>query len=125
MNAIDGYLNEVCWAMGGSFSEQQAVRDELRAHIREQVRDLQLEGLDEQQALAAALRDLGDAETLGRSLRSSRGTRPLRRPLVQPAGALILERRSTYRLPSARLAIALVALAGISAAIALAYVWPG
>ena len=29
---VDGYLNEVCWAMGGSFAEQQALRDELRAY---------------------------------------------------------------------------------------------
>ena len=31
---VDGYLNEVCWAMGGSFAEQQALRDELRGLIQ-------------------------------------------------------------------------------------------
>jgi len=124
MNRIDRYLNEVSWAMGGRFSEQQAARDELRAHIRDQVHDLRLAGLDEESAIEQALRELGDPGVLGRSLRSSRGTAALRRGLVQPAGALILERRSDRRMPPPGMLLALAALAATTVAATIIYVWP-
>jgi hypothetical protein len=124
MNGIDGYLNEFSWAMGGSLAEQQAARDELRAHIREQVRELQLGGIDEDAAIVEALRDLGDPARLGRSMRASVGRAPLRRPLVQPEGALILERRSEHHLPSARLVVAGAAMALMAIAASIVYVWP-
>ncbi|MEX0749214.1 MAG: permease prefix domain 1-containing protein [Dehalococcoidia bacterium] len=123
MNPIDGYLNEVSWAMGGSFAEQQAARDELRGHIRDQVRELQLDGVDGDAAIGQAVRDLGDATLLGRSLRSSRGKAPLRRPVTRPAGALILERRSAHHLP-ARMLLALAAMAVMTVAVSIVYVWP-
>lgn len=121
---IDGYLNEVSWAMGGAFSEQQAARDELRAHIREHVRELQLEGVDRDAAIGQALRDLGDPSALGASLRASRGTHALRRPLAQPEGALILERRAEHHLPPPRVLLALAAFVLMSLAASLVYVWP-
>ena len=121
---IDGYLNEVSWAMGGSFTEQQAARDELRAHIHDHLRELQLEGIDREAAVEQALRDLGDPSALGASLRASRGTHALRRPIVQPEGALILERRAEHHLPSPRVLLALAALVLMSLAASLVYVWP-
>jgi hypothetical protein len=124
MNRIDGYLNEVSWAMGGAFSEQQAARDELRAHIRDQVRELQLEGIVGDSAIERALGDLGDPSALGHSLRASRGTHALRRPLVQPEGALILERRSQHHLPPPRVLLALAAFALVALSASLVYVWP-
>jgi hypothetical protein len=124
MNRVDAFLNEFSWAMGGSLAEQQAARDELRAHIREQVRELQLGGVDEDAAISEALRDLGDPARLGRSMRASVGRAPLRRPLVQPEGALILERRTERHLPSARLLFAGAALAVMALAASIVYVWP-
>jgi len=124
MNDVDGYLNEVCWAMGGALSEQQAVRDELRAHIRDEARELELAGALPADAIARALRDLGDPAQLGRSLRSSRGTTPLRRPLVQPEGALILERRVIRHMPPPSILFALAALALAATLAAAVFVWP-
>ena len=122
---VDAYLNEVCFAMGGSFAEQQAVRDELRAHLREAALDLVMSGMVAADALAQGLDDLGDAQDLGRALRGSRGTRPLRRPIVQPAGALSLHREQARNLPGVRLGVALAALVATPAVVALAFVWPG
>ena len=124
MNNIDRYLNEVSWAMGGTFSEQQAARDELRAHIREQVRELQLEGVDEARAIDRTLADLGDPTALGTSLRASRGTAPLRRAIAQPEGALILERRRDHHFPPMRVLLALAAMSLVGMATMLIYVWP-
>jgi hypothetical protein len=124
-NPIDRYLNEVSWAMGGTLAEQQAARDELRAHIEDGARELQLQGMAADEAVRRALRDLGDAETVGRSMRGSRGGTSLRRPLVQPAGALILQRRRDVRLPARALVLALGASAITSAAVGLTYLWPG
>ena len=124
MNPIDAYLNEMSWAMGGSFAEQQAARDEVRGDILDRVRDLQLEGVDEEAAVAQALRELGPPSELGRELRRSRGTAALRRPLTQPQGALVLERRSAHSLPPVRLFLALAAVALMAAAMSLVYVWP-
>jgi hypothetical protein len=121
---VDGYLNEVCWAMGGSFTEQQAVRDELRAHLRDAARDLVVGGVTAADALTQALRDLGDAGDLGRTLRASRGRRPLRRPLRQPDGAVLLRIDHHRNLPHPRLALALAALAATPAVVALVYAWP-
>jgi hypothetical protein len=125
MNPIDRYLNEVSWAMGGTLAEQQAARDELRAHIEDGSRELQLQGVAAEEAVRRALRDLGDAETVGRSMRGARGGASLRRPLVQPAGALILQRRRDVRLPARALVLALGASAVTSAAVGLTYLWPG
>ena len=122
---VDAYLNQVCWVMGGSFAEQQAVRDELRAHLREAARDLVMGGMTAAAALARALDELGEAHDLGRAMRTSRGTRPLRRPLVQPAGAVLLHSEHARNLPGARLAVALAALVATPAAVALTFVWPG
>jgi hypothetical protein len=124
MNRIDGYLNEMSWAMGGSFAEQQAARDEIRAHIREHVRELQLEGVDEPGAIDRALADLGSPETLGRSMRGSRGKTPLQRALIQPEGALILERRREQHMPPARVLLALGAFVLVGFVVSLVYVWP-
>lgn len=121
---VDGYLNEVCWAMGGSFSEQQAVRDELRAHLRDAARELVVGGVTAMDAVTRALRELGDAGDLGRTLRPSRGTRPLRRPLMQPDGALLLHVERHRNLPAPRLALALAALAATPVVVALVYAWP-
>jgi hypothetical protein len=122
---VGGYLSEVCRAMGGSFAEQQAVRDELRAHLRDAARELVMSGMRAPDAVAKALHDLGGASELGRAMRSSRGTRPLRRPLTQPAGALLLHLDRPRNLPHVRLAVALAALAATPAVVAVAYAWPG
>jgi hypothetical protein len=122
---VDGYLNEVCWAMGGSFSEQQAVREELRAHLRDAARDGVMAGLLAADALSSALRDLGPAVDLGKAMRSSRGTRPLQRPLTQPAGALRLYPVPNRHLPQLRVVVALAALIATPAVVAVAYAWPG
>lgn len=125
MSEIDRYLNEVCWAMGGTFAEQQTVRDELRAHIRDAARDAELRGTPANEALAAAMRELGDATEVGRSMRDSRGRAPLRRSLVQPAGALVLERRRAYHLPRAPIALVFALAAAASVTMLLMYAWPG
>lgn len=122
---IDGYLNEVCWAMGGAFAEQQTVRDELRAHLLDATREGVLSGRTAADALSSALRDLGPAAGLGAAMRGSRGTRPLQRPLVQPAGALRLGSTPNRHLPQLRLAFALTALVATPAVVAFAYAWPG
>ncbi len=121
---IDRYLNEVSFEMGGSFSEQQAVRDELRAHIRENALELELGGADHDDAIIAALDDLGLPEEVGRAMRSSRGTRPLRRPLSQPEGALILERRTIRNLPPVSIAVGIIAGALTVGGLIVAYAWP-
>lgn len=125
MNATDRYLNEVCWAMGGTLAEQQAARDELRAHIEDETRELGLQGVAPDDAIRRALSELGDAEIVGRSLWGSRGGVSLRRPLVQPAGALVLERRRDVHLPGRGLVLALGASAVASAAVGIVFVWPG
>lgn len=125
MSPLDAYLNTLSWAMGGTLPEQQAVRDELRAHIESAARDLELQGMSADAAIRAALTDLGEPEALGRELRASRGTSALRRPLVQPAGAVLLDRPHTRALPDLRLSLAL-ALWSITGAVAVViYAWPG
>lgn len=121
---LDRYLNELSWAMGGSFAEQQAVRDELRAHILDAAREHELAGMTPRDALRAALRDLGAPAALGRRMRVSRGTTPLSRPLVQPEGALVLQPRRMRHLPPLPLLLALAALAASSIGLAVAYAWP-
>ncbi len=125
MNETDRYLNEVCWAIGGTLAEQQAARDELRAHIQDEARELQLQGTAPAAAMRQALADLGAAEDVGRAMRASLGTLPLRRPLAQPAGALVLERRHDVHLPHRAVIAALAASALASSAVALTYLWPG
>ena len=121
---IDRDLNELCWAMGGNFSEQQAVRDELRGHINDAVREHELAGLGSEAALATTLNDLGYPSQLGWRMRSSRGTGPLRRPLVQPEGAITLEARSNKAMPPLPVVLALGGAAVASLAVAIAYAWP-
>jgi hypothetical protein len=124
MTDVGAWLDEVSFAMGGSFTEQQAVRDELRAHIDAEVRELTLQGVPADDAVARALRDLGEPQQLGRALRASRGTHPLRRPLMQPAGAVAIGHRRMFRLPRASL-LAAFAVAALAYGIVLAvYLWP-
>jgi len=125
MNGVDRYLNEVCWAMGGSLAEQQAVRDELRAHILEGARDFELQGVSSADALPRALRDLGDAEAVGRAMRRSRRTVALRRPMPQPEGALLLRRHREVHVPSGGVLFVLTACAAMSALVTFSYLWPG
>lgn len=125
MTGVDRYLNEVCWAMGGSLAEQQAARDELRAHIAGQVRDFQRGGMSPDDALVRTLADLGDASAVGAAMRGSRGSGALRRPLVQPVGALVIGWRPTTHLPRPALLAALAAAAAFAAVVPLLYLWPG
>jgi hypothetical protein len=122
---LDRYLNEVCWAMGGSFSEQQAARDELRAHVRDAAREHEIAGLSPEQAIDAALRDLGDPATVGSALQSSRGSAALRRPLVQPEGALILDRRAQHHLPPPAVVAAIGCAMATVILVLLVFFWPG
>jgi hypothetical protein len=124
MTRTDDFLAEMSHAMGGSLAEQQAARDEILAHLREAVREHEIDGLPHDDAEARALADLGDPAIVGRAMRRSRGTAPLRRPLPQPAGALVLQRRSSVRLPGTRVSVALLALAAMLAAVPLIYLWP-
>jgi len=125
MSEIDRYLNEVCWAMGGTLAEQQTIRDELRSHIRDAAREAELGGTSSNDAIAAAMRDLGDATDLGLAMRGARGNAPLQRPLAQPAGARVLERRRAYHLPPSPLALALALATAASVTMMLLYAWPG
>ncbi len=125
MNTTDRYLNEVCWAMGGSLSEQQAARDELRIHIDDAVREMQLAGVGAEVALGRALGDIGDASVVGRAMRTSRGSVALSSQLAQPVGALVLARRRDVHLPGRGLLLALGASAIASAGVGVAFLWPG
>lgn len=124
MSRVDDYLDDMSFAMRGTLAEQQTARDELRAHIRDAVREHEISGLSRDFAEAQALADLGDPEAIGRQLRRSRGTAPLQRPLLQPAGALILERRRNFHLPVARVTVALLALSATLVAVTIVYLWP-
>jgi hypothetical protein len=125
IDQTDRYLNQVCWAMGGSLAEQQAARDELRAHIEDSAREMELQGVDPEEALRAAIAALGDADAVGRSMRASRGGAALGRPLLQPAGALVLARRRETHLPRPAVTLAIAASSLVAMAVALAYLWPG
>ncbi len=125
MNDLERYLNQLCWAMGGSLAEQQAARDELRAHIEDDVRELELRGLGRADAMGEALHHLGDPEALGRRMRASRGTPALRRPLLQPEGAVLVSGRRQRHLPAVWLSLALAAAGGAAAFVGLTYLWPG
>ena len=121
---VDAYLNILCWAMGGSFAEQQAMRDELRGHIDAAVRERAMQGMREADAVHETLCELGEPEALGRAMRASRGTPALRRPLVQPEGAVLIGHHRARALPDARLLFALGAWSIAAAAAALIYAWP-
>jgi hypothetical protein len=125
VNDVRAYLDEVSFTMGGSFTEQQAVRDELSAHIAAQVNDLTMQGVPAAEAAARALHELGDPRELGRALRASRRTRPLRRPLMQPEGAVAIGHRRAWHLPRAPLLTALAVGAVAYAIVLLVYLWPG
>jgi hypothetical protein len=124
MNATDRYLNEVCWAMGGSLSEQQAARDELRLHIEDAVREMQLAGIGAEDGVHRALGELGEASVVGKAMRGSRGSAALSAELAQPVGALVLERRREVHLPGRGLLFALGASAVASAGVGVAFLWP-
>jgi len=121
---LDRYLNELSWAMGGPFAEQQAARDELRAHIRDAAREHELSGLSPDDALLAAFRDFGAPSEIGRALRSSRGTEALRRRLVLPEGALVLERRRIRNLPHPVIILGFVMAAFMVVGSIAAVLWP-
>lgn len=121
---VDAYLNTLCWAMGGSFAQQQAVRDELRAHIDAAVRERAMQGMREPDAVCETLRDFGEPEALGRAMRPSRGTPALRRPLVQPEGAVLIGHHRVRALPDGWLLFALGAWSLAAAVAALIYAWP-
>jgi len=122
--AIDRYLNEVCWAMGGRFAEQQCARDELRAHIADALRERELEGTAPEAGLRDVLAELGEPAALGVALRASRGAPSLRRPLAQPEGAVLLGRRVVRHLRSPWPALALATAGLTPPLVALAYAWP-
>jgi hypothetical protein len=124
MSEVDRYLNEVTFAMGGPFAEQQAVRDELRAHIDAEVQELTLRGVSGDAAVARALADMGEPASVGRALRASRHTRPLRRPLAQPEGAVLVGHRRPLRLPRAPLLLALAAAGVAYGVLVIVYLWP-
>ena len=122
---IDRYLNELCWAMGGTLAEQQAVRDELRSHIADGVREHSMSGGEALDALRRVLADFGDPTELGREMRATRSAAAQSRPLVQPDGALILVAHHERHLPHPAVIAALAASGATAVAVALAYAWPG
>jgi hypothetical protein len=122
---VDRYLNELCWAMGGTFAEQQAVRDELFAHIAEAAREARLAGDSPIDAARSALLELGEPRSLGAGLRSARGVAVRSRPLMQPAGAILIEPHRERHLPNPALLLALTASVATALAVALAFAWPG
>ena len=112
--------------MGGSMAQQQAARDELRAHILDAVRERELGGVASGDAVAGVLHDLGSPEDVGKRLRASRSTAALRRPLVQPEGALVIGRSAGHQhLPRRALLAALGCAAATAAAMSVLYAWPG
>ena len=121
---IDRYLNELCWAMGGMLAEQQAVRDELRAHIADAMRERSMGGGDALDALRGVLADLGDPTELGREMRATRSAAAKTRPLVQATGALILAAPHERHLPHPAVIAALAASGATGVAVALVYMWP-
>lgn len=123
-NSIDRYLNEVCWALDAPLDEAQAVRDELRAHIEDAAREAELAGSPREPAIDAALAALGDPTDVGRAMRGSRGTTPLRRPLVQRDGALAFGLHRPHAMPRPVVLLALGAAALMSAIVGIAYAWP-
>lgn len=124
MSALDAWLDEASFALGGTLAQQQAMRDELRADIEAAAREHELQGCARDEAMARALADMGVAAEVGRAMRASRRG-ALRRPLVQPDGALILERRVAYHLPHRALALALAAGGAAAAVVTLRFLWPG
>lgn len=121
---VDRYLNEVCWALDAPLEQAQAVRDELRAHIEDAAREAELAGTPRDGAIDAALAALGDPSDVGRALRASRGTVPLRKPLLQREGALVFGAHRPHAMPRPIVLVALGAAATMSAIIGIAYAWP-
>ena len=122
---IDRYLNELCWAMGGTLAEQQAVRDELVSHIDAAAREQRMAGAIDLDATRRALADLDEPRELGRTMRGTRATAASTRPLVQPEGAIILGLHRERNLPHPALLAALAVSGATAAAVALAFAWPG
>jgi hypothetical protein len=78
------WLEELGAALNMPFERAEAIRDELAEHLRERVRDLELEGLSESAAANTAVRELGDAAAVARRFRYAERL-PLRRKLMNLA----------------------------------------
>ena len=99
MKPVEPTSTRFCWAMGGSLASSRPCATSCATS--KPTRDFELEGMATRTAIATALDDLGEPEALGRELRASRGTPALRRPLFQPAGAVLVERAHVHALPDA------------------------
>lgn len=78
------WLDELGAALHMPFERAEAIREELAEHLRERIRDLELEGLDESAASSAAVKELGDAAAVARRFRHAERT-PIRRRLMNLA----------------------------------------
>jgi hypothetical protein len=78
------WLDELAAALHLPFERSEAIREELAEHLRERIRDLQLEGLNEPDATVTAVRELGDAAAVARRFRKAEQS-PLRRTLMNLA----------------------------------------
>ncbi|MBX3405785.1 MAG: hypothetical protein KF869_03385 [Phycisphaeraceae bacterium] len=78
------WLDELAAALLLPFERSEAIREELAEHLRERIRDLQLEGLNETDASIAAVKELGDAAAVARRFRMAERT-PHRRMLMNLA----------------------------------------
>lgn len=78
------WLDELAAALHLPFERSEAIREELAEHLRERIRDLQLEGLDESAATIAAVRELGDVAAVARRFRKAEQP-PFRRVLMNLA----------------------------------------
>lgn len=78
------WLEELGGALRMPYERAEAIREELAEHLRERVRDLELEGLDEAAAASAAVRELGDAAAVARRFRNADKT-PIRRRIMNLA----------------------------------------
>lgn len=78
------WLTALGEALHMPYERAEAIREELAEHLRERVRDLELEGLDEAAAARVAVRELGDAVVVARRFRNAERT-PIRRMLMNLA----------------------------------------
>ena len=78
------WLEELRGALHMPFERAEAIRDELAEHLRERIRDLELEGMDEAAAASAAVKELGDAAAVARRFQIAVRT-PLRRRVMNLA----------------------------------------
>lgn len=78
------WLAELGIALRMPYERAEAIREELAEHLRERVRDLELEGLDETAAASMAVKELGDAAAVARRFRNAERT-PIRRRIMNLA----------------------------------------